>query len=138
MCFFYPSNLEGKSFFSEKFSISNRLVVPVLQMNYCINMNDALFTRFLGHNNKIMQERWPSGSRRSIGTAMQTFLLFTEGSNPSLSVPSPNSPTGHNVSNQITIDTIIPTVRPVRPLFDRDSLIPNYCGTENAGKSGKE
>ena len=55
------------------------------------------------------------------GVALELLcrLLFIEGSNPSLSVPSSNSPTDHNVSNQITIDTIIPTVR---PLFDRDSL----------------
>jgi len=30
---------------------------------------NSLFTQFIFHN-KIMEERWPSGSRRSIGTAM--------------------------------------------------------------------
>jgi hypothetical protein len=55
------------------------------------------------------------------GVALELLcrLLFTEGSNPSLSVHSPNGPMLLTVMYQITIDTIIPTVR---PYFDIDSL----------------
>lgn len=51
------------------------------------------------------------------GVALELLcrLLFTEGSNPSLSVLSPNSPTLPTTMDQITINTIFPTVR---PLFD--------------------
>ena len=54
------------------------------------------------------------------GVALELLcrLLFTEGSNPSLSVPLPNGTTLLTVIYQIAIDNIIPTVRP----FDRDSL----------------
>lgn len=56
------------------------------------------------------------------GVALELLcrLLFTEGSNPSLSVPLPNVPMLLTVMYQITIDTIIPTVR---PFFDIDSLV---------------
>jgi hypothetical protein len=52
------------------------------------------------------------------GVALELLcrLLFTEGSNPSLSVPSPNSPMLLTALYQITN---IPTVR---PFFDIDSL----------------
>ena len=55
------------------------------------------------------------------GVALELLcrLLFTEGSNPSLSVPSPNSRTLLTATDQITINTIIPTGR---PFFDIDSL----------------
>lgn len=56
------------------------------------------------------------------GVALELLcrLLFTEGSNPSLSVPLPNflNGTDRNVSNQIKMDTFIPTVR---PFLDIDS-----------------
>ena len=49
------------------------------------------------------------------GVALELLcrLLFTEGSNPSLSALSPNSlhVTDCNISNQITMDTFILTVR---------------------------
>lgn len=55
------------------------------------------------------------------GVALELLckLLFTEGSNPSLSVPLPNVPMLLTVMYQIAINTIIPTVR---PFFDIDSL----------------
>lgn len=55
------------------------------------------------------------------GVALELLckLLFTEGSNPSLSVPSPNIPMLLTVMYQIAIDTIIPTVS---PFFDIDFL----------------
>jgi hypothetical protein len=55
------------------------------------------------------------------GVALELLcrLLFTEGSNPSLSVPSPNSRTLLTAMDQITMNTIIPTGR---PFFDIDSL----------------
>ncbi len=55
------------------------------------------------------------------GVALELLcrLLFTEGSNPSLSAPSPNGLILMTVMYQIAIDTIIPTVR---PFFDIDSL----------------
>jgi hypothetical protein len=55
------------------------------------------------------------------GVALELLcrLLFTEGSNPSLSVPSPNSPILLTTIDQIAMDTIIPTVR---PFFEIDSL----------------
>ena len=55
------------------------------------------------------------------GVALELLcrLLFTEGSNPSLSVPSPNSPMLLTAMYQIAMYTIIPTVR---PFFDIDSL----------------
>ena len=58
------------------------------------------------------------------GVALELLcrLLFTEGSNPSLSVPLPNVPMLLTVMYQITIDTIIPTVRPFFD-FDIDSLV---------------
>lgn len=54
------------------------------------------------------------------GVALELLcrLLFTEGSNPSLSVPLANGPMLLTVMYQIAIDNIIPTVR----LFDIDSL----------------
>lgn len=69
------------------------------------------------------------------GVALELLcrLLFTEGSNPSLSVPSPNSPMLLTAMYQITMGTIITTVR---PFFNID--IPNCCGTENTGKSGQQ
>lgn len=50
---------------------------------------------------------------QGVALEMLCRLLFTEGSNPSLSALSPNSlhVTDRNVSNQITMDTFIPTVR---------------------------
>ena len=68
----------------------------------------------------IIIRLWRRDGRVVQGVALELLcrLLFTEGSNPSLSVPSPNSPTLPTAMYQITIDTIIPTVR---PLFDRDS-----------------
>ena len=52
------------------------------------------------------------------GVALELLcrLLFTEGSNPSLSVPSPNSP--------MLLTTLyqIPNIPTVRPFFDIDSL----------------
>lgn len=55
------------------------------------------------------------------GVALELLcrLLLTEGSNPSLSVPSPNSPILLTTIDQIVMDMIIPTVR---PFFDMDSL----------------
>ena len=55
------------------------------------------------------------------GVALELLcrLLFTEGSNPSLSVPLPNVPMLLTVMYQIAIDTISPTVR---PYFDIYSL----------------
>ena len=55
------------------------------------------------------------------GVALELLcrLLFTEGSNPSLSVPSSNSLIVLTRIDQIAIDKIIPTVR---PFFDIDSL----------------
>lgn len=55
------------------------------------------------------------------GVALELLcrLLLTEGSNPSLSVPSPNSPILLTTIDQIAMDTIIPTVR---PFFDIESL----------------
>lgn len=55
------------------------------------------------------------------GVALELLckLLFTEGSNPSLSVPSPNIPMLLTVMYQIAIDTIIPTVS---LFFDIDFL----------------
>lgn len=58
------------------------------------------------------------------GVALELLcrLLFTEGSNPSLSVSVPFvSITDHNVSNQLPIDTII-LIPTVGPLLARDSL----------------
>ena len=48
------------------------------------------------------------------GVALELLcrLLFTEGSNPSLSVPSLNSPILLTTRAQIAMDTIIPTARP--------------------------
>lgn len=56
------------------------------------------------------------------GVALELLcrLLFTEGSNPSLSVPSPNLRTLLTAMYQIRMDTIIPTVK---PFFDIDSLL---------------
>lgn len=55
------------------------------------------------------------------GVALELLcrLLLTEGSNPSLSVPSPNSPILLTTIDQIAMDTTIPTVR---PFFDMDSV----------------
>lgn len=71
------------------------------------------------------------------GVALELLcrLLFTEGSNPSLSLPSPNVPVLLTIMYQIAIDTIIPTVR---LFFDINSFyISNFCGIENieTGKS---
>jgi hypothetical protein len=48
------------------------------------------------------------------GVALELLcrLLFTEGSNPSLSVPSSNSPIVLAEIDQIAIEKIITTVRP--------------------------
>lgn len=55
------------------------------------------------------------------GVALELLcrLLLTEGSNPSLSLPSPNLPILLITIDQIAMDTTIPTVR---PFFDMDSL----------------
>ena len=55
------------------------------------------------------------------GVALELLcrLLFTEGSNPSLSVLSANSLILLTTMDQIAMDTAIPTVR---PFFDIDSL----------------
>lgn len=55
------------------------------------------------------------------GVALELLcgLLLTEGSNPSLSVPSPNSPILLTTIDQIAMDTTIPRVI---PFFDMDSL----------------
>lgn len=55
------------------------------------------------------------------GVALELLcrLLLTEGSNPSLSLPSPNLPILLTTIDQIAMDTTIPTVR---PFFDMDSL----------------
>ena len=55
------------------------------------------------------------------GVALELLcrLLLTEGSNPSLSVPSPNSSILLTTIDQIAMDTTIPTVR---PFFYIDSL----------------
>ena len=55
------------------------------------------------------------------GVALELLcrLLLTEGSNPSLSLTSPNLPILLTTIDQIAMDTTIPTVR---PLFDMDSL----------------
>lgn len=56
------------------------------------------------------------------GVALELLcrLLLTEGSNPSLSLPSPNLPILLTTIDQIAMDTTIPTVR---PFFDMDSLM---------------
>lgn len=56
------------------------------------------------------------------GVALELLcrLLLTEGSNPSLSVPSPNLSILLTTIDQIAMDTTIPTVR---PFFDMDSLL---------------
>lgn len=58
------------------------------------------------------------------GVALELLcrLLFTEGSNPSLSVSFTQfaDVIDRNISNQITMDAIIPTVR---PFFDMDSRV---------------
>ena len=60
------------------------------------------------------------------GVALELLcrLLFTEGSNPSLSVSFTQftNVIDHNISNQITMDAIIPTPT-VRPFFDMDSRV---------------
>ncbi len=55
------------------------------------------------------------------GVALELLcrLLLTEGSNPSLSVPSPNSPILLTTIDQIAMDTTIPRVL---PFFDMYSL----------------
>ncbi|GJR04543.1 photosystem II CP43 reaction center protein-like protein [Tanacetum coccineum] len=55
------------------------------------------------------------------GVALELLcrLLLTEGSNPSLSLPSPNLPILLTTIDQIAMDTTIPTVR---PFFDMDYL----------------
>ena len=55
------------------------------------------------------------------GVALELLcrLLFTEGSNPSLSVPSLNRPILLTTPDQIAMETFIP---PVRPFIDIDSL----------------
>lgn len=55
------------------------------------------------------------------GVALELLcrLLLTEGSNPSLSLPSPNLPILLITIDQIAMDMTIPTVR---PFFDMDSL----------------
>jgi hypothetical protein len=55
------------------------------------------------------------------GVALELLcrLLFTEGSNPSLSVPSLNRPILLTTPDQIAMETFIP---PVRPFTDMDSL----------------
>lgn len=55
------------------------------------------------------------------GVALELLcrLLLTEGSNPSLSLPSPNLPILLITIDQIAMDTTISTVR---PFFDMDSL----------------
>ena len=79
---------------------------------YCKNMNDSLFTRGFW---VIIIRLCRRDGRVVQGVALELLcrLLFTEGSNPSLSVPSPNSPTLPTAMNQIPIDTIIPT----KPFF---------------------
>lgn len=84
---------------------------------YCNNINDSLFIRFLV-NNKIMLCRRDGRVVQGVALELLCRLLFTEGSNPSLSV-SLNSPTLLNTIYQITILTIIPTGE---PLFDRNYL----------------
>ncbi|PHT29247.1 hypothetical protein CQW23_31119 [Capsicum baccatum] len=64
-----------------------------------------------------MEERWPSGLRCIIRIAIR--ILFTEGSNPSLSVLSPNSLMLMTEMYQIAMEKMIPTVR---PFFDIYSL----------------
>ena len=53
------------------------------------------------------------------GVALELLcrLLFTEGSNPSLSVLSPNSPMLLTTMYQIAMYTIIPTVRPFFDIY---------------------
>ena len=85
---------------------------------YCKNMNDSLFTRGFW---VIIIRLCRRDGRVVQGVALELLcrlFLFTEGSNPSLSVPSPNSPTLPTAMYQIPIDTIIPTVR----TFFLDSL----------------
>ena len=55
------------------------------------------------------------------GVALELLcrLLLIEGSNPSLSLPSPNLPILLTTIDQIAMDTTSPTVR---PLFDMDSI----------------
>lgn len=55
------------------------------------------------------------------GVALELLcrLLFTEGSNPSLSVPSLNRPVLLKTPDQIAMETPIPLVR---PFIDIDSL----------------
>lgn len=55
----------------------------------------------------------------SVALELLCRLLLTEGSNPSLSLPSPNLPILLITIDQIAMDTTIPTVR---PFFDMDSL----------------
>lgn len=68
------------------------------------------------------------------GVALELLcrLLLTEGSNPSLSVPSPNSTILLTRIDQIGMDTTIPTVSPYL-LFLYGFSIPNGCGIENTG-----
>lgn len=55
----------------------------------------------------------------SVALELLCRLLLTEGSNPSLSLPSPNLPILLITIDQIAMDMTIPTVR---PFFDMDSL----------------
>ena len=60
------------------------------------------------------------------GVALELLcrLLFTEGSNPSLSAPSPNLSMllKCNISNHITMNTLFYFIPRVRSFFDIDSL----------------
>lgn len=55
----------------------------------------------------------------SVALELLCRLLLTEGSNPSLSLPSPNGLILLTTIDQIAMDTTIPTVR---PFFDMDSI----------------
>jgi hypothetical protein len=68
------------------------------------------------------------------GVALELLcrLLFTEGSNPSLSVPSLNSLL--KTPDQIAMETFIP---PVRPFIDIDSLFRIAVTRKNTGKNMK-
>lgn len=121
--------------FWEKFYISIRINLLYL---YCKNRNYSLFTRFMV-NNKIMLCRRDGRVVEGVALELLCRLLFTEGSNPSLSVsvPSPNSPRLLNTMYQITIYTIILFYKTYTLLWER-FYIPNYCGIKIPKRAKKE